>query len=264
MHADPIVEIDALEPLQPRFLLDVRDAVSFDARHPQGAVRVPVAEWVAFAKAADTSFDNVAFWEARIAELGVGPDTHAVVYDDGRMTEAARVWFILQHFGATASILNGGWKALEARCEEVAGCAPSATPFRARPGAGRVGLTDRQRLKGQLDEVAVFDSRTRAEHVGKDLKNNKRGGRLPGARLLPHAELLDGGRLRATEALRGMIADAGFSPDERIVAHCDAGGRAALAAVAALRAGFDKVDVYYLSFSDWAQDDSCPLERPGD
>jgi thiosulfate/3-mercaptopyruvate sulfurtransferase len=260
MH-DPIAEVADLTKLPELLLLDVRDAQAFDAAHPAGAVRVPVAEWVAFAKAADTGFDNVAFWEARIAELGVGPDTHAVVYDDGRMTEAARVWFILQHFGATAFILNGGWKALEQRCGEVEGCMPSATPFRARPGAGRVGLTDRERLKDRLDEVAVLDSRTRAEHVGEDLKNNKRGGRLPGARLLPHAELLDGGRLRATEELRGLIEQAGFSPEQRIVTHCDAGGRAALAAVAALRAGFDKVDVYYLSFSDWAADDSCPIER---
>lgn len=259
MH-DPILESAQLSALPGLLLLDVRDAQSFDDRHPAGARRVPVAEWVAFAKAADTAFDNVAFWEARIAELGVGPDSYVVVYDDGRMTEAARVWFILQHFGAVASILNGGWRALEAQCEALGGCAPSATPFCARPGSGRVGLTDRERLKGQLDEVAVFDSRTRAEHVGEDLKNNKRGGKLPGARLLPHAELLDGGRLRATEELRELIAQAGFTSQQRIVTHCDAGGRAALAAAAALHAGFDRVEVYYLSFSDWAADDSCPLE----
>lgn len=259
MH-DPISEVADLPGLAGLLLLDVRDAQSFDASHPVGARRVPVAEWVAFAKAADTGFDNVAFWEGRIAELGVGPDTHAVVYDDGRMTEAARVWFILQHFGATASILNGGWKALEACCDAVGGCAPSASPFRARPGAGRVGLTDRERLKQQLDDVAVFDSRTRAEYVGDDLKSNRRGGRLPGARLLPHAALLDDGRLRGAAELQGLIAGAGFLPEERIVTHCDAGGRAALAAAAALRAGYDKVDVYYLSFSDWAADDSCPLE----
>jgi hypothetical protein len=39
----------------------------------------------------------------------------AIVYDDGRMTEAARVWFILQYFGATALILNGGWPAIQNR-----------------------------------------------------------------------------------------------------------------------------------------------------
>jgi thiosulfate/3-mercaptopyruvate sulfurtransferase len=43
------------------------------------------------------------------------------------------------------------------------------------------------------------------------------------------------------------------------VTHCDGGGRAALTAVAAaVRAGFASVSAYYLSFSDWAKDESCP------
>jgi thiosulfate/3-mercaptopyruvate sulfurtransferase len=31
------------------------------------------------------------------------------------MTEAARVWFILQHFGVPAAVLDGGWPALAAQ-----------------------------------------------------------------------------------------------------------------------------------------------------
>jgi thiosulfate/3-mercaptopyruvate sulfurtransferase len=36
---------------------------------------------------------------------------------------------------------------------------------------------------------------------------------------------------------------------------------AALAAIAALRAGYGDVDTYYLSFADWAKDESCPVVR---
>jgi thiosulfate/3-mercaptopyruvate sulfurtransferase len=44
------------------------------------------------------------------------------------------------------------------------------------------------------------------------------------------------------------------------------GRRAALAAAAAVRAEFDDVRVYYLSFyylsfADWARDESCPIVR---
>jgi len=53
------------------------------------------------------------------------------VIDDGRMTEAVRVWFILQYFGAEASILNGGWPAIRDR-EDLHGLAPnSGTPTKA-------------------------------------------------------------------------------------------------------------------------------------
>jgi thiosulfate/3-mercaptopyruvate sulfurtransferase len=34
-----------------------------------------------------------------------------------------------------------------------------------------------------------------------------------------------------------------------------------LAAAAAVRAGFDDVRVYCLSFADWVRDESCPIVR---
>ncbi|WP_436297474.1 hypothetical protein [Variovorax sp. LjRoot175] len=46
-----------------------------------------------------------------------------------------------------------------------------------------------------------------------------------------------------------------------MVTHCDGGGRAALAAWAALNAGQQDVSAYYLSFSDWAKDESCTIVR---
>jgi thiosulfate/3-mercaptopyruvate sulfurtransferase len=45
------------------------------------------------------------------------------------------------------------------------------------------------------------------------------------------------------------------------VTHCEGGGRAALGAAAAVRAGFADVRVYYLSFGDWVRDESCPVVR---
>ena len=35
-----------------------------------------------------------------------------MAYDSGAMTNAARVWFILQYFGVPCVILNGGWPVL--------------------------------------------------------------------------------------------------------------------------------------------------------
>jgi thiosulfate/3-mercaptopyruvate sulfurtransferase len=58
-----------------------------------------------------------------------------------------------------------------------------------------------------------------------------------------------------------MMEQAGFDPGDHIVTHCEGGGRAALAAAAAARAGYEDVRVYYLSFGDWARDESCPIVR---
>ena len=264
MPYDPIIELAALRSLGSFRLLDVREPATFEAGHPSKAVRVPIEVWEAAAKAGETSFENIAYWEREIADLGVDGQMPIVVYDDGRMTEAARVWFVLQYFGAEALILNGGWAAIHGHEDLLAMAEGHGSPaaFRARPGSGPVGLVDRQTLKAELGaNVRVFDARTQGEFAGDDLRRNARGGHLPGARLLPHASLLDDGRLKPAGDLRDLLAGAGFQPGDHIVTHCDGGGRAALAAAAAVRAGYDDVRAYYLSFADWAKDENCSIVR---
>lgn len=241
-------------------LLDARDADSFANGHAQGAVCVPLEDWVSAARTPEGDFADTGFWTDAINALAIGPEGVAGIYDDGRMTEAARVWFILQYFGVPAVIVNGGWAAVNAA--GLTGVEPDARPRVLRPGSGSVGLMDRRQLKGALDTQTIFDARTGAEYRGQDLKANARGGHLPGALLLPHADLLDGTHLRPPDDLRARLTAAGFTPGKPITTHCDGGGRAALAAVAAVQAGFAPVSVYYLSFSDWAADESCPIDTP--
>ena len=252
--------IDPTEVTTPLRLLDVRDAVSFAAGHAPGAVRVPIEDWIATARSPGGTLENSNRWAEAISEMGIGPDGHAGIYDDGRMTEAARIWFILQYFGISAVILNGGWADVEASGLASAPADPALPVLRA--GSGRVELLDRFALLTTLDERAVFDARTRDEYLGLDLKSNSRGGHLPDAVLLPHADLLDGTRLRSPADLGWRLRAAGFSPDRPLTTHCDGGGRAALAAAAALHAGYTAVSVYYLSFSDWAADENCPIVTP--
>ena len=117
-------------------------------------------------------------------------------------------------------------------------------------------------LRRQLDgDAHVFDTRTRAEFSGEDMRNRARAGHLPGARHLSHTDLLNNGVVRPAPVLRAMMERVGFGPGVHIVTHCEGGGRAALAAAAAVRAGYDDVRVYYLSFADWARDESCPIVR---
>jgi thiosulfate/3-mercaptopyruvate sulfurtransferase len=260
MPHDPFVEAAALSRLGPIRFVDTRDQAAFDAGHAPGAVRVPVEAWDKAAKDPTSGFGDAAWWSAAIAPLGLGAGVTAVAYDAGRMTDAARVWFMLQYFGVKAAILNGGWPALAAAGPIPAAASPGSG-VRAQPGIGSVGVVDRETLKRQLDsdEAHVFDNRTRAEFTGEDRRNRPRGGHLPGARHISHADLMENGFVHPPGVLRGMLEQVGFQPGHAIVTHCEGGGRAALAAAAAVRAGYDNVRVYYLSFADWARDESCPI-----
>lgn len=262
MPNDPFVDVAALTSLGPVQYLDARDSAAFAAGHASGALQVPIEDWDKAAKTAAIGFANTDFWSDAFRSLGLDRSAVGVAYDDGRMTNAARVWFILQYFGAKCVILNGGWPALSSATPLPPAVQASSAGFRAIPGAGSVGLVDRQTLKRQLDgDAQVFDTRTRAEFTGEDSRNRARSGHLPGARHLAHAELIERGVVRPPSALRTMMEQAGFGPSDHIVTHCEGGGRAALGAAAAVRAGYADVRVYYLSFADWVRDDSCPIVR---
>src|ERR1700739_4083836 len=142
MPNDPFVDIGALPLLGPVHYLDARDRATFDAGHAPGAVRVPVEEWDAAAKAADTGFNKTTYWDDALGSLGVDHSSIAVTYDDGRMTNGARVWFILQYFGIKAVILNGGWPVLSSATGLPTAAQPSRVGFRVVPGAGLVGVVD--------------------------------------------------------------------------------------------------------------------------
>ena len=96
MPNDPFVNVAALASLGPVRYLDARDQAMFDAGHAPGAVRVSVDEWDKAAKVPDIGFGKTAYWDDALGSLGIDPSTVAVAYDRGQMTDAARVWFILQ------------------------------------------------------------------------------------------------------------------------------------------------------------------------
>ena len=172
MPSDPFVDPAALSSLGPVRYLDARDQAAFDAGHAPGAVRVPLDAWDAAIKSADTGFEKTAFWDDAIGSLGVGPSVTAVAYDGGAMTNAARVWFVLQYYGVNCVILNGGWPGT-GRGDRVAGeCRAIDRRF---PGICRCRVrwvwSIGRPCKRQLDGAAqVFDSRTRAEFTGEDMR----------------------------------------------------------------------------------------------
>src|SRR5436190_16616951 len=210
MPTDPFVDLGDLPSLSPLRYLDVRDQAAFDAGHVPGAVRVPLEEWDAAAKAADTGFAKTAYWDKALSALGIDPSVTAVAYDSGGMTNAARVWFILQYYGLKAVILNGGWPVLVASAGLPPAAAASPDRVRAVPGSGPVGLVDRETLRDQLDGRAhVFDTRTRAEFTGEDARNSTRSGHLHGARNLSDVDLVENGVVRPAPDLRAMLERVG-------------------------------------------------------
>lgn len=261
---------DATPPL---VILDVRAEAAYDAGHLPGAVRIDHAQWESDSLSDAYGLENEALWRSRIGELGIDGRGTVMVYDGGSMTDAARIWFILQGFGAAdVRVVNGGFPLISEAAKEgivtlsMEPASPVAAAFvPTSADSKRIAWIGRQDLKTTIDagRIQILDARSMKEFEGTDLRGNTRGGHLPGATSVPHTSMLDSQRrLRSPEELAAIFRDAGLRKGELIVTHCQGGGRAALAALAAARAGYGPVISYYLSFGDWSADPSCPVAVP--
>ncbi|HPF39490.1 MAG TPA: rhodanese-like domain-containing protein [Phycisphaerae bacterium] len=272
VERDSFAEQLAAPAPRPIVVIDVRDETAYDAGHIDGAIHVDAKRWKTESLADATDLTHIADWRRRIGDLGVNGDSHVVIYGDGRMTEASRVWFILQHFGVRhVAVLDGGYPALAPAIDagrirvNRTRTTPVAVRFVPDNREAAVDLANRSQLMSALDNprVQILDTRTAGEFEGVDLRKNPRGGHIPGAINLPHKDLLNTeGRLKSKEELAELFRRAGFRKGRTIITHCQSGGRASLTALAAERAGYGPVMNYYKSFGEWSADRALPIVAP--
>ena len=272
--ADPVIEPEAFAAAlaaadDRRIILDCRKLEDFAPAHIAGSRRVDLADWSKLSRS-QGGLDDAAAWSDRIGALGISDSSRVFVLDAGGMTDAARVWFLLQRFGVRdVRVVNGGWKNLQPLLADTAlqrGTSSAVVPasFTARVQSSAVGVTSRDDLKSiaAKKSAAVLDVRTVDEYTGKSAKEGERGGHVPTATNLPHRDMLDdNGRLRPTPQLREMLGAKNLKTDEEVVVYCQSGGRASLAALAAVRAGYTNVTNYYMSMGEWLGDESCPIQK---
>ena len=131
----------------------------------------------------------------------------------------------------------------------------------------RIGRDQLLRRLGD-GHLQILDIRTPEEYaglrVGPDGGNHgaERGGHIPGALLLPFAELLDEhSRLRPLDELRALVAAKGIDAQRETAVYCRLSHRSTLAFfVLTELLGFDKVRVYDGSWTEWGNLVGAPIE----
>jgi thiosulfate/3-mercaptopyruvate sulfurtransferase len=206
--------------------------VDRDLSGPPGDGRHPLPSPEAFARVA--------------ARAGIGAGGTVVAYDEGS-GGAARLWWLLRHFGhPDPRVLAGGFAAWRGPVERGAQEQRAADPFVPSPRSDDIAAAEElvERLGDRsLDLVdARAPERFRGEHEPIDPV----AGRIPGARNVPFSQPLDD------------IA-AALGPSSDTVAYCGSGVSAATLVLAAAAAGRD-VRLYPGSWSQWCAR-GLPVER---
>jgi thiosulfate/3-mercaptopyruvate sulfurtransferase len=189
---------------------------------------------------------DVAEFAAKLGELGIAPETHAVVYDDVGGQIAARMWWMLRSIGHDkAQVLDGGYQAWVAAGHEVAvGTVIPPSTLYPVPAEFR-GVVTHDRLDGRT----LVDARRAERYRGEIEPVDPKAGHIPGAINIPSSDNLTAdGRFRDPSELSAMYSSL---PSDSVVA-CGSGVTACHDALAMVIAGQEMPDVYVGSFSEWS------------
>lgn len=240
-------------------LLDARPAVDYEGGHIEGAVSLPYTD--TFAVNGDFKLIlSLRGAKELFSKAGIDRRKTVVIYDGGDVSQAARVFWVLEAYGQQrVAILDGGfdnWKSQMLPVSIVPG-SPTPSEFIPEPQADRLAGKLATRLALSNPNIALIDSRIEEEFVGKKSRTAL-AGHIPQAVNVPWTGNLSrsGGisRYKSTEDLRNMYA---FVGERKAIAYCNFGNEATLTYFVLRRLGLSPA-VYDGSWSEWSLDAQVP------
>ena len=244
----------------------VPGTAEYDAGHVPGAVFLDIQGEISDL---DTRLRFMAPSAARFADavgrLGIGNGSRVVLYANGSIMWATRVWWMFRAFGFDgAAVLDGGFAKWQAERRPVTtdpgGYPP--TRFEARPRPGFFADSDHVLARLEDEGSAMVNALAPAFHLGDGPSRYGRPGRIPGSVNVPAANLLDpsdGTFVSFDEAKRAHEA-AGVTPDRHIVAYCGGGISATVGLFLLHQLGYPDLTLYDGSMGEWAHDPELPIE----
>ncbi len=200
--------------------------------------------------------------EKAFGRLGVGDDSHVVVYAGNESVQSAtRVWFTLDYLGAggRSALLDGGIALWRSQGHPVSTEAPAVQARKFTAHAAPDHVVDAQWLRTHLldHEVQLLDARLPEFYNGENAGAMPRAGHIPGAASVPYNSLLAAdGKLKAPEQLREAV-----KPAPLTVSYCHIGQQATVLYFVARYLG-QPVKLYDGSFQDWSRNPDLPVDSP--
>lgn len=203
---------------------------------------------------------------ARLGEIGIGPRTQVVVYDDAQGMIAGRLWWLLRSLGHEAvAVLDGGLQAWQAGGGTMTSDVPALQPETFVATAPLTALVTADEVQAALGSPAmqIVDARAPDRFRGENETLDPVGGHIPGAINRFFRDNLDAeGCFKAPAQLRTewLARLAGIAP-ERVVHQCGSGVSACHNQLAMMVAGLSGSRLYAGSWSEWCADPGRPVGR---
>lgn len=203
--------------------------------------------------------------ERVLSAAGLGEGRRVVLYSAGSVMWSTRMWWMLRSAGFDeAAVLDGGWEKWrrEGRPTAAGSEAYSAARFEARMRSGLLIGKEEMVERSGRDSVCTLNALSPGVYAGTSSMSYGRPGHIPGSHNVYYNTLLDpdSGTFLPTEQLERLFVSSGALESEQVVAYCGGGISATMDALALVLIGRPDVAVYDGSMSEWAADESLPLE----
>ncbi len=231
----------------------------YDAGHIPGARFVPLDKLATARHGLNNELPPVGALERLFAQTGVDDGSRVVLYGDHSGLAAARAYWTLDYLGHgdRTALLDGGLEKWRTEERPVVQVTPAVTH-------GKFTAKVNRRVLATMDDVAeavktrsavLIDARPAKEYSGETpVDILPRAGHIPGATNLYWQELIeskDDPQLKPPPEMRQRFAQAGATPEKKIVIYCRTGVQAAFDYFAAKFLGYD-VSLYDGSFQEWS------------
>lgn len=201
---------------------------------------------------------------AAMGRMGVGNDTHLVLYADVAHW-AARLWWMLRHYGFdNAALLDGGLHAWKAEGHATESGPPKPVAAKSLTlSKNRSLFCDLDTIRDAMgaDQIVTINALTEEQHAGGGT-NYGRPGRIPGSVCVAARSLTDPARnhrFRPLAELRRDFDAVGALSKPQVITYCGGGIAASGDAFILHLLGQDNVQVYDASLQEWAKSD-LPME----
>jgi thiosulfate/3-mercaptopyruvate sulfurtransferase len=249
---------------QKMVIVDTRAAEDYEISHIPGSVNLP--EKLTYQdKSSGGLIAAPSVIQQLLRERGIDTNTTVIVYDDGQLIQAARVFWTLEVYGIKqVRLLNGGFADWHSNGYQV-----SDTPVKPNPSKYVVQVDHRRiaskfstRLATINPNQSVIDARNREAYRG-ETSTASRFGHIPSAiniAVHQHFEKQrnNGNHLLSLDALGELYKD--VPREQKVVLYCEVGTVSSTNYFVLRELGYDVAN-YDASWREWGNDLSLPIEK---